>query len=1108
MSSENAGLFGLLEKNEDLRTQLLALGGEALIAKLAAVGPEAFALAASSAETSGVQHALAATPATVRAALSYTFDIGAIDASQKEKIALATHSATVVTDGRQRLRLDDGARAALLIGGWHEYAGTVLRETAEGDLARVHGAEDGPEAREETVSAWMRAFLRNEPVWSLSRSVRTLNAALIARSALKDMPELGPNVPPLDELKRRRDLGELLEPLTTLTGLSQDAQGMRSDRFAGRTNELRILRSFVDELDSEGFGESLSRHVKRAARSAAATFGYGSARLLMLTGRGGLGKSTLIAKFVQDHALEDRPLLFAYLDFDCAALQARTPEQLLIETMRQLALSFPAESAVLNEQRERLRGQLAGLNNTSFHRECELFRENVAMLLENSVARSLIIVLDTTEVVQADPAAVSGIERFLHGLVGKRFPELAIVVSGRARFAELCNESSAPWEVAYLELEPLPPDEAEDMVQRLGPTLLGNDWQRRWSRTLAAGNGRSSGSREPLSLRIAVEIVRSTVPHERDDVVRRIGALGEAAHDDFVARLYMRRVQEHIADPRARKLAWPGLVARRMSPEIATNVLAPLCGLTATEAALAFAQLGTEVWIVVHEDGALRHRPDLRARILPLMRQRQKDKDLFYQVASAMVEYHSHRAREQGPVAQRRQNENEAIYYRLLRGDDPRLLNDIWSPELASFLATVEDDFEEGSPPRTYFRARTATHPLPYREFVTLSDELAWWHLAQACSSLRGFEDERADARVVNLLRRPASLAPPFSDAAIGARQSILIKGGGWHGLSFEPSGPRLDVDVSAVAFVAMTGVAELWQSPSLWLQDLANATKGSAQPSIRTLAYGLRPASAYSAGLFERLDIRLAAILREGASTASNLRGALRVAIAFGRASMQPALQRYVQMLNESDAAFSASELAPLLELDPLHSELPVLGATLRDIDPEDETPRRYADARVRAAVARQLTLLSEHPIVHRSPTDISVRRFAAARVEDLAVPVGYAIAVACGDESGRLSGRSAKVFSDRLREHGLRSGSRWTKWMRGNSGDATADADPVRIARAADEAGDLIGLLGDAAMLCEGTVHEANLRFVSMRVSACMQLFEVAAGIGGRDDSLGATF
>ena len=83
-----------------------------------------------------------------------------------------------------------------------------------------------------------------------------------------------------------------------------------------------------------------------------------------------------------------------------------------------------------------------------------------------------------------------------------------------------------------------------------------------------------------------------------------------------------RRILNHIQDEEVRRLAYPGLVLRRVTPGIIQNVLAKPCEVLVTDESAAqdlFDRLAAEVTLVQFEEGALVHRRDLRRIMLPLL---------------------------------------------------------------------------------------------------------------------------------------------------------------------------------------------------------------------------------------------------------------------------------------------------------------------------------------------------------------------------------------------------------------------------------------------------------------------------------------------------------
>ena len=165
----------------------------------------------------------------------------------------------------------------------------------------------------------------------------------------------------LAELPRPLDLRRLLaqrgilDPFRVLVGRKVKAGPDGSeDRVVGRSAQTERLRAYVGLREPE----ELKHYVTRTFDSlwSTVTLGKDANQPLLVRGIGGMGKSTLIGKFVLDHALfAGVDLPFAYLDFDSAALAPRQPLQLLIEIAAQLGLASPLAEPDLSKLRADLR---------------------------------------------------------------------------------------------------------------------------------------------------------------------------------------------------------------------------------------------------------------------------------------------------------------------------------------------------------------------------------------------------------------------------------------------------------------------------------------------------------------------------------------------------------------------------------------------------------------------------------------------------------------------------------------------------------------------------------------------------------------------------------
>lgn len=708
-------------------------------------------------------------------ALQSGFTPDALSAGTSLHAWAMANSALLPGTAPRMLRITEAARVRLLAQAPEALAGLLARH-AEADATCIAAPETASQS--DRVSAWLRQFLRPK-----GHEIRPgdLRAMAEARAMLASTP-LAPSVPGLDEMERQRGLAELLDPLALMIGRRP---GQTGDRFAGRNDELRDLRGFVDVLASHSVMEAVVRY---ARRKIGIIWGHNGPRLLTLTARGGLGKSTLMAKFVFDHALQsDNRFPFAYLDFDLAALTPRDPMQLLVEVSRQIALQFPQVADRLMALCAAQRSADIPVASKGTANPFDDFRGIIADLLTLTGAEVLLVVLDTLEIVQADPTAMEVLAGFVHKLgtgSGGPFRPLRIVAAGRADLngAKFGLDPDGPFEVRVLPLEPLTLSDAQEMVQRLGEDLLPKGWQPGWSVRLAGRRSDGLDRREPLSLRLATELVVLAAPEARAATVAAIGALGEDADKSFVARLYLSRTLDHLREPEAKAIAWPGLVLRCLDAAMVTEVVAPVAKLDPAAALRGFEILKRETWIVdaPGPDGMVRHRRDLRARTLPLMRRH--DSAAFDQVLAAVIPWLAARAATD-PVAAR-----ELGYYRLLRGDAADLAANPVPEHILLKLEDARSDMLHGSAGWAILEVHFEARPMSQADLDRLPDDFLWQHIARAGGSLRTQVLRRIDPRTNALLsRNPPTASHGATPDARAAWQSLVIRAGAWQRLDDVP---------------------------------------------------------------------------------------------------------------------------------------------------------------------------------------------------------------------------------------------------------------------------------------------------------------------------------
>ncbi|MBN9672166.1 hypothetical protein [Roseibium aggregatum] len=862
----------------------------------------------------------------VTAALSFEFDPETIGLSARETGWVAANAALVPGGRTKQLQLHEVERRRILD---HPAASEDIHEVLgriEQEDARI--LHDPDPDRQALKNAYLRGLLRGNVQTDPGRlGIVKLRALTLARAALEGVSMLAKNAPSLQECRRQMALSELLDPLSIMIGLDQGQPGGQNDRFVGRDKEMTTLRAFVDVLGSESLSEALTRGTDRILSYASDSLTGRKPRLITIEAPGGLGKSTLVAKFVYDHARsEETRFPFAFLDFDRASLQPRSPEQLLVEMARQVGILFPDFEELTQSLRRDIRAALASKAISPSHTYYTRFRDIVSMVLDACGASTFLLTLDTMEIVQADPAAMNGVTTLLQGMTDTGFPELCVAAAGRSGLDELIFARGLDFERKQLELKAFAVRDAREMVSRLGNKLLGSDWNDAWTTKLAGKSTSPEIRREPLTLRLAVEIVRDTEPENRPALIKDIEAMGERADDGFVGALYERRILDHIRDTDAQKLAWPGLVARTVSRDLVRNLLAGLCRLSPENALQAFETLSHEGWIVENEDGLLRHRRDLRARTLPMMRRH--DQARFDRVVDALVDYFGSRSSFDAV---------EEAYYRLLRGrpEDIDWLQDRdW---VLDQLADARSDMETGTPGWSLLEARFAERPMALEQMKKLPPTLLWQHLDRAGTSLISLDDRQIEPRVLLALQTGRQPSGPH-----GAHQFLQVKGGFWNCLEFDrlilPSGPTEDF---LFAFLAAR-LTEAGRTPANWWEDfypqlIERIAEARGRKNWQALSMALVVARQYDPKLAHMIDDQLCESQLSRTTSSRSVEIALRTLVVHGVKCRPQALATWC--LLESSRVLKGMSLAEFAVIAPVFEKF--IRSRSRSSQPDSRTRR-----------------------------------------------------------------------------------------------------------------------------------------------------------------------
>lgn len=516
------------------------------------------------------------------------------------------------------------------------------------------------------------------------------------------------HLPSLEEAQLRLDLFRLLAPLRMMVGL----------HFRGRRIELEQLRAFID-LPSGGTAP----------------------KPFVLYGFGGSGKTTLLTKLLLEHAEESSagPRPFVFLDFDRPTLATNEMAVLLLDALRQLA-------AQSKEVRERaialtrlieslLRGKdeedRGGILETQ-HGRSLLYQ--FAEIATDPVWRGapLLFAFDTFEEVQyRSKKSVETTWRFLAEL-REVVPTLRAVVSGRAPVS--IEDSAAPASVE-LKIDALDEDAAISCLTHFKVELD----TARFVYLHIGGN--------PLALRLVADLIRLETERGFRDFAN--AQFAERMGDELTQAILFRRVLGHIKTEDVRKLAHPGLILRRITPELIMRVLAGPCEIevpTLDRAIQLWQELTRETSLVIQDgDGACKHRPELRRQMIQLLRS-SKSKQV-QQIHHGAIDFYGEHADDASRA--------EELYHRLCLNQPRAELDARWRPGLEEYLTSAREELPEEA---LLYLASTAGYGL---EALGVSgqdwaqQELVVWERKTAQWAAELIQQDRFEEVIKELRSRP-----------------------------------------------------------------------------------------------------------------------------------------------------------------------------------------------------------------------------------------------------------------------------------------------------------------------------------------------------------------
>jgi len=580
-------------------------------------------------------------------------------------------------------------------------------------------------------------FLEEDFSASESDDVQCLEAALQAATWLRPY---APRIPRQVAIEKRLAIRRLLYPMERLT------RG-----FMGRQKELEMLRGFVGVLEPQSRIESLSRFLMRSATRQ---------KPMMLSGIGGVGKSTLMAEFIRQHVRGEVPFPWIYLDFDNPRLNVSVLSTLIDEATEQLSAQYPSSdwSGLRLEAHNR-----SVLENAASYTSAEVNRsfsltdsesseyirldnaQQLAQLLADELMRAMestgiekmmgvaqtlpfLIVLDTFEEVQKRGVEMAQtLWGFLRSLQDA-FPRVRIVLAGRAPVPELSQYVAQPEAIVLKEFD------EESAIAFLRDREIPNLDAARALYKQVGGN--------PLNLKLAAHVAKVD-PASQGGIqgLKTSSYYIFAASEHVIQGQLYQRILERIPFQDLQKLAHPGLVVRRITPDIIREVLAVPCGLGPIEYRRAqelFEELEKQVDLVTIEpDGALRHQQDVRRVMLKMLDAERPAQ--VHDIHERAFEFYKNLPGSTAAI--------EKVYHALQLGMDEQQIRDMEISEAAESLLSSVDEL----PPASQLLVYELTKREPPAE-IRASANLVQWETfveARARQAIQ-FGDYKAPLQLLN----------------------------------------------------------------------------------------------------------------------------------------------------------------------------------------------------------------------------------------------------------------------------------------------------------------------------------------------------------------------
>lgn len=555
---------------------------------------------------------------------------------------------------------------------------------------------------------FLRAILRRKEIKTENLTqdeLRTLRTVIQTLEDLNNALAYDQRFP----LPRLSDVRQRIERRSFLS----DYDILLENGFRGREKELKALNDF------------LFKRIK--------TGDYWNG--LILTGIGGIGKSTLLAKFVKD-VLAEKKATVIILDFDRPGVDAQDSYWLEAEISRQIGQQYEQIDEILRLDRQSARQVKTEVTRTASFAEADsderfrgsrLYASVISELKRvDAINKPFLLVLDTFE--EAAQQGFTG--RIFNWLseLGEILPRGTFKVIFSGRLFDYKNQFEGQNLSPSIEL-----NEFEPLLAKQILTDRGLDEKR--AEQIANSD---YFPRRPLELILLCKIIKDNEETSVAELEEGIKQGGAAAKDLFAGVVY-RRVLLRIRDNIVQKIASPGLTLRYITRDLIQKVLAPALELPMIDDERAdeiLEKLASYEWLATKsKEGEFWHQKELRRTTLKAMLA--SDPKKCRRISELAAEYFSKGSRKQ--LA-------EGVYHRLMLFDDPQDSINLERSMLKMSRDYIGGDIVDLPPPASALLRFITEKKIPLNEIKLLPDkylEEAYLNTGTALNESREFNEAR-----------------------------------------------------------------------------------------------------------------------------------------------------------------------------------------------------------------------------------------------------------------------------------------------------------------------------------------------------------------------------